>query len=122
MVLLGSAVGELVCEVTAVGELVCEVTAVGEYAGRPLKAGSSAQGLLCPLCACCVRAVWEIPYTECVVWCTGWGKSATPYTEWAVWCTEIKIMMRTAKKRALILAVGGGFDAAAKKRGDILAV
>ena len=45
-----------------------------------------------------------------------------PYTECVVWCTAIKIMMRTAKKRALILAVGGGFDAAAKKRGDILAV
>ena len=45
---------------SAVGELVCEVTAVGEYAGRPLKAGDAAQpvGLLCPLCACCVRAVW----------------------------------------------------------------
>ena len=28
---------------TAVGELVCEVTAVGEYAGRPLKAGDAAQ-------------------------------------------------------------------------------
>ena len=43
---------------SAVGELVCEVTAVGEYAGRPLKAGDAAQpvGLLCPLCACCVRA------------------------------------------------------------------
>ena len=42
----------------AVGELVCEVTAVGEYAGRPLKAGDAAQprGLLCPLCACWVRA------------------------------------------------------------------
>ena len=39
---------------SAVGELVCEVTAVGEYAGRPLKAGDAAQpvGLLCPLCAC----------------------------------------------------------------------
>ena len=28
---------------SAVGELVCEVTAVGEYAGRPLKAGDAAQ-------------------------------------------------------------------------------
>ena len=42
-----------------------------------------------------------------------------PYTDRAVWCTEIKIMIRTAKKRVLILAVGGGFDAAAKKRGDM---
>ena len=32
---------------------------------------SSARGLLCPLCACCVRAGWEIPYTECSIWCTG---------------------------------------------------
>ena len=31
-----------------------------------------------------------------------------PYTDRAVWCTAIKIMMRTAKKRGLILAVGGG--------------
>ena len=47
LVLLGSAVGELVCEVTAVGELVCEVSAVGEYAGRPLKAGDAAQPVGC---------------------------------------------------------------------------
>ena len=37
-----------------------------------------------------------------------------PYTEWAVWCTAIKIMIRTAKKRALILAVGGGLNCAPK--------
>ena len=49
---------------------------------------SLAQGLLCPLCACWVRAIWRsrtqnawfgvrkgkrrMPYTECQVWCTGW--------------------------------------------------
>ena len=44
------------------------------------------------------------------------------YMEWVVWCTAIQIMMRTARKRALILAVVGGFDVLARKRGDILAV
>ena len=105
LVLLGSAVGELVCEVTAVGELVCEVTAVGEYAGRPLKAGSSAQGLLCPLCACCVRAVWITAYTKLAILCTAPFGKPFPYTKSVILCTAIKIMMRTAKKGALILAV-----------------
>ena len=47
-------------------------------------------------------------------------KSIMPYNESAVWCVAIQIMMRTAKKRALILAVGGGFDVAARKRVLIL--
>ena len=42
--------------------------------------------------------------------------------ESAVWYMAIQIMMRTAKKRALILAVVGGFDVLARKSGDILAV
>ena len=39
-------------------------------------------------------------------------QSIMSYMESAVWCTAIQIMMRTAKKRALILVVGGGFDVA----------
>ena len=56
--------------------MVCEVTAVGEYAGRPLKAGDAAQpgGCSARFVPAVFRAVWEIPYTECVVWCTGQDK------------------------------------------------
>ena len=49
-------------------------------------------------------------------------KSIMPYNESAVWCVAIQIMMRTARKRGDILAVGGGFDVVARKSGDILAV
>ena len=49
----------------------------------------------------------------------GSGRIVIPYTECVVWCTAIKIMMITARKRGLILAVGGGFDVAARKRGLI---
>ena len=66
---------------------------------------SLAQGLLRPLCACFSRAVGEMPYTE-----------------WAIWGTGIMIMMCAAKKRVLILAVGGGFVVAARKRVLSLAV
>ena len=52
----------------------------------------------------------------------GSGRIVIPYTECVVWCTAIKIMMITARKRGLILAVGGGFDVAARKRGLNLAV
>ena len=45
-----------------------------------------------------------------------------PYTEWAIWGTGIMIMMCAAKKRVLILAVGGGFVVAARKRVLSLAV
>ena len=50
------------------------------------------------------------------------GRIVIPYTECVVWCTAIKIMMITARKRGLILAVGGGFDVAARKRAFIMAV
>ena len=117
---------------------------------------SSAQGLLCPLCACWFRAGLDspytklaipctalfrnpvpytklailctalfgnpVPYTKSVILCTAFFENPVPYTKSVILCTAIKIMMRTAKKRGLILAVGGGIDVAARKRGYILAV
>ena len=102
-----TAVGELVCEVTAVGELVCEVSAVGKYAGRPLKAGDAAQPRGCS--ARFVPAefgpVWITAYTKLAILCTAPFGKPFPYTKSVILCTAIKIMMRTAKKGALILAV-----------------
>ena len=117
---------------------------------------SSARGLLCPLCACWVRAGLDspytklaipctapfrnpvpytklailctalfgnpVPYTKLAIPCTAFFENPVPYTKSVILCTAIKIMMRTARKRGLILAVGGGFDVVARKRGLILAV
>ena len=69
-----------------------EDSAVGEYAGRPLKAGDAAQPR-----GCSARFV---PAGSGPVW-------ITTYTNLAILCTTIKIMMRTAKKRALILVLFG---------------
>ena len=63
-----------------------------------------------------------VSYTKSVILCTAPFRNSVSYTDRAVWCTAIKIMMRTARKRVLILAVGGGFVVAARKRGLILAV
>lgn len=46
---------------------------------------NSAQGLPRPLCACLVRAVWEILYTVRAVW-------EILYTDWVVW--EISYAVR----------------------------
>ena len=49
----------------------------------------------------------------CLVCVIGF-KSIMSYMEWVVWYMAIQIMMRTARKRGLILAVGEGIDVAAK--------
>ena len=103
-VLLGGAVGELVCVVTAVGELVCEVSAVGKYAGRPLKAGDAAQPKGCSArfvpavfgpFGSAVHGMPDLVYGKGKIrhavhgmgyLVYGKGKSVMPYTEGVVWC------------------------------------